>query len=172
MSITSQFSSQCKKIRDYIGSKMDFWWTPIVFSKWVGWTVRGSRVKASLEAKRLPNNAFEGAELVKNCGKLLLMSKMLKKLKEQGHRVLIFSQMTRLLDLLEDYLEYEGYRYERIDGSITGSVRQARVQNHYFSFKIFVHNAPCITTCKVWSELLSYLRRKMYVHGAMNFYPV
>ena len=83
--------------------------------------------KASLEAKRLPNNAFEGAELVKNCGKLLLMSKMLKKLKEQGHRVLIFSQMTRLLDLLEDYLEYEGYRYERIDGSITGSVRQASI---------------------------------------------
>merc|ERR1711935_1305985 len=52
---------------------------------------------------------------------------MLKKLKEQGHRVLIFSQMTRLLDLLEDYLEYEGYRYERIDGSITGSLRQASI---------------------------------------------
>ena len=62
---------------------------------------------------------------------------MLKKLKEQGHRVLIFSQMTRLLDLLEDYLEYEGYRYERIDGSITGSVRQARVQNHFFRAHFF-----------------------------------
>ena len=85
--------------------------------------------KSSLEAKRLPNNAYEGSELVKNCGKLVLMSKMLKKLKEQGHRVLIFSQVTRLLDLLEDYLEYEGYRYERIDGSITGSQRQARDSN-------------------------------------------
>ena len=52
---------------------------------------------------------------------------MLKILKEQGHRVLIFSQMTRLLDLLQDYSEYEGYRYERIDGSITGSVRQASI---------------------------------------------
>jgi len=32
--------------------------------------------------------------------------------------------MTRMLDILEDFLEYEGYRYERIDGSITGSLRQ------------------------------------------------
>merc|ERR1712012_533586 len=44
--------------------------------------------KASLEAKRLPNNAYAGEELIQNCGKLLLMQKMLKKLKEQGHRVL------------------------------------------------------------------------------------
>ncbi len=49
---------------------------------------------------------------------------MLKKLKSEGHRVLIFSQMTLMLDLLEDFLEHEGYRYERLDGGITGSVRQ------------------------------------------------
>ena len=36
-------------------------------------------------------------------------------------------QMTRMLDILEDFLEYEGYRYERIDGSITGSVRQEAI---------------------------------------------
>jgi len=35
--------------------------------------------------------------------------------------------MTRMLDLLEDFLEYEGHRYERIDGSITGSVRQEAI---------------------------------------------
>ena len=49
---------------------------------------------------------------------------MLKKLKAEGHRVLIFSQMTLMLDLLEDFCEWEGYKYERIDGSITGSIRQ------------------------------------------------
>lgn len=49
---------------------------------------------------------------------------MLKKLKEEGHRVLIFSQMTMMLDLLEDFCEAEGYKYERIDGAITGSLRQ------------------------------------------------
>ena len=58
--------------------------------------------------------------LFRACGKLVLMSKMLRKLKETGHRVLIFSQMTKMLDLLEDFLEGEGYKYERIDGSITG----------------------------------------------------
>ena len=62
--------------------------------------------------------------MTKACGKLVLLSKMLKKLKEEGHRVLIFSQMTKMLDLLEDFLEGEGYKYERIDGGITGTLRQ------------------------------------------------
>ena len=62
------------------------------------------------------------------------MSKMLKRLKEQGHRVLIFSQMTRLLDILEDYLEYEGYRYERIDGSITGKCFFLKIESKYTKF--------------------------------------
>ena len=62
--------------------------------------------------------------MIKSCGKLVLLNKMLKKLQEQGHRVLIFSQMTRMLDLLEDFLDGAGYKYERIDGGITGSLRQ------------------------------------------------
>ena len=49
---------------------------------------------------------------------------MLSKLKAKGHRVLIFSQMTKMLDLLEDFLEYLGHKYERIDGSINGADRQ------------------------------------------------
>ncbi len=52
---------------------------------------------------------------------------MLRKLREQGHRVLIFSQMTRMLDILEDFLEYLGYKYERIDGNIAGSERQLSI---------------------------------------------
>ena len=60
-------------------------------------------------------------------GKLVLLSKMLRKLKEQGHRVLIFSQMTKMLDILEDFLDGEGYKYERIDGAITGSQRQEAI---------------------------------------------
>ena len=49
------------------------------------------------------------------------------KLKAQGHRVLIFSQMTRVLDLLEDFFEGHVWKYERLDGTITGSVRQAAI---------------------------------------------
>lgn len=79
---------------------------------------------AALEAPRTANNAFEGSALIKACGKLELLSKMLKELYGTEHRVLIFSQMTKMLDLLEDFLEAENYKYERIDGGITGSMRQ------------------------------------------------
>uniref|UniRef100_A0A0R3XCK4 Helicase C-terminal domain-containing protein n=1 Tax=Hydatigena taeniaeformis TaxID=6205 RepID=A0A0R3XCK4_HYDTA len=79
---------------------------------------------AAEDAPRLPNGAFEGSALRKACGKLELLSAMLQKLKAGGHRVLIFSQMTKMLDLLEDFLEAEGYKFERIDGNVTGQQRQ------------------------------------------------
>ncbi|XP_052717900.1 chromodomain-helicase-DNA-binding protein Mi-2 homolog isoform X6 [Crassostrea angulata] len=79
---------------------------------------------ASNDAPKLPNGMYEGTAMTKACGKLELLSNMMKKLKEKGHRLLIFSQMTKMLDILEDFLEYEGYKYERIDGGITGSMRQ------------------------------------------------
>ncbi|CCC68165.1 hypothetical protein NCAS_0B00810 [Naumovozyma castellii] len=70
---------------------------------------------------------FEGAEpgppyttdehLVFNAGKMIVLDKLLKRLKEKGSRVLIFSQMSRLLDILEDYCFFRGYEYCRIDGS-------------------------------------------------------
>jgi len=83
--------------------------------------------KAADEAPKSVNGAFEISELVKNSGKLVVMQKMMRKLKQRGHRVLIFSQMTRVLDILEDFLEGEGYRYERIDGGITGGTRQEAI---------------------------------------------
>nr|CAB3230448.1 chromodomain-helicase-DNA-binding protein 4 [Phallusia mammillata] len=83
--------------------------------------------KAAEEAPRSANGAFDGTEMTKNGGKLIVLQKMMRKLKDRGNRVLIFSQMTRMLDILEDFLEYEGYRYERIDGTITGLVRQEAI---------------------------------------------
>ncbi|CAB4031235.1 chromodomain-helicase-DNA-binding 4-like isoform X3, partial [Paramuricea clavata] len=79
---------------------------------------------AALEAKKSENGHYEVNELTEGSGKFVLLAKMLKKLKAEGHRVLIFSQMTRVLDLLEDFLEGHGYQYERIDGNITGQMRQ------------------------------------------------
>ncbi len=49
----------------------------------------------SQEAPKYKNGAYEGTALIKACGKLVLLSKMLRKLKEQGHRVLIFSQVSK-----------------------------------------------------------------------------
>ena len=63
------------------------------------------------EASKLPNGAYEGTQMVKSCGKMELLVKMLPKLKEQGHRVLIFSQMTKMLDILEDFCDYMQYKW-------------------------------------------------------------
>jgi len=57
-----------------------------------------------------------GSHLIDNCGKLVLLDKLLTRLAAKGHRVLIFSQMTRMLDILDDYLVSKGYQYCRIDG--------------------------------------------------------
>ncbi|XP_031349384.1 chromodomain-helicase-DNA-binding protein Mi-2 homolog isoform X2 [Photinus pyralis] len=82
---------------------------------------------AAEEAPVGPGGTYELTNLIKASGKLILMAKMLKLLREQGHRVLIFSQMTKMLDVLEDFLEGEGYKYERIDGGITGTLRQEAI---------------------------------------------
>ena len=80
---------------------------------------------------------FQGAEpgppfttdmhLIENSGKMVLLDKLLPKLKARDSRVLIFSQMTRLLDILEDYCLFRGYKYCRIDGSTDGVVRQEAI---------------------------------------------
>lgn len=66
---------------------------------------------------------FEGEHLIENSGKMCLLDKLLKKLQTNGSRVLIFSQMTRLLDILEDYMRWRGFQYRRIDGSTSQELR-------------------------------------------------
>ncbi|KAL9407850.1 hypothetical protein AB3S75_044178 [Citrus x aurantiifolia] len=69
-----------------------------------------------------------GDHLITNAGKMVLLDKLLPKLKERDSRVLIFSQMTRLLDILEDYLMFRGYLYCRIDGNTGGEDRDASIE--------------------------------------------
>ncbi len=64
-----------------------------------------------------------GEHLIENCGKLRLLDKLLARLKEGGHRVLIFSQMTRLLDILEDYCFIRKHDYCRLDGQTPHDLR-------------------------------------------------
>uniref|UniRef100_A0A8C8A3E0 Chromodomain helicase DNA binding protein 9 n=1 Tax=Oryzias sinensis TaxID=183150 RepID=A0A8C8A3E0_9TELE len=65
--------------------------------------------------------------MVQSAGKLVLIDKLLPKMKAGGHKVLIFSQMVRCLDILEDYLIQRRYLYERIDGRVRGNLRQAAI---------------------------------------------
>uniref|UniRef100_A0A4W5JXU5 Chromodomain helicase DNA binding protein 8 n=1 Tax=Hucho hucho TaxID=62062 RepID=A0A4W5JXU5_9TELE len=70
---------------------------------------------------------FHLQALVRSAGKLVLLDKLLPRLKAGGHKVLIFSQMVRCLDILEDYLINKRYLYERIDGRVRGNLRQAAI---------------------------------------------
>ena len=70
---------------------------------------------------------MEGAHLWESCGKMHLLYKLLMRLKSEGHRVLIFTQMTRMLDILEDFCRYTGLEYCRLDGQTNGIVRDEHI---------------------------------------------
>ncbi|KAL9054144.1 MAG: hypothetical protein Q9162_004327 [Coniocarpon cinnabarinum] len=83
---------------------------------------------------------FDGAEpgppyttdehLVNNAAKMVMLDKLLGRLQAQGSRVLIFSQMSRVLDILEDYNVMRGYKYCRIDGSTAHEDRIAAIDEY------------------------------------------
>jgi len=75
--------------------------------------------------------------MIQSSGKLVFLDKLLAKL-HGGHKVLVFSQMTRCLDLIADFLQYKGYLYERIDGTVRGDVRQASIDRFSEDKEIFV----------------------------------
>jgi SNF2 family DNA or RNA helicase len=66
-------------------------------------------------------------QLVQSAGKMVILMKLLPKLQSGGHKVLIFSQMVKVLDLLEELLRLNQYSYERLDGSTGASQRHAAV---------------------------------------------
>jgi superfamily II DNA or RNA helicase len=69
----------------------------------------------------------QGRVLVESCSKMVFLAKLLARLRAQGQRVLIFSQMVRVLDVLEDFCRFNLYPFERIDGSVRGNARQAAI---------------------------------------------
>lgn len=62
--------------------------------------------------------------MLRGSGKLVLLDKLLIRLRETGHRVLIFSQMVRMLDILGEYLQLRHFPFQRLDGSIKGELRR------------------------------------------------
>jgi len=73
-------------------------------------------------------DAIVDESLIQNSGKMRLLDQLLKALISGGHRVLIFSQMSKMLDILEDYLEFRNIKYCRIDGSIPQVERAAQIE--------------------------------------------
>lgn len=94
-------------------------------------------VEGHLPAHYLPS-------VVRLCGKLEMLDRLLPKLKATDHRVLFFSTMTRLLDVMEDYLVWKHYKYLRLDGHTSGNDRGAlidqfnRPDSQYFIFLLSI----------------------------------
>ena len=107
-----------------------------------------SLLNIMMELKKVSNHPymFHGAEervlagstrredqikgLITSSGKMMLLDQLLAKLKKDGHRVLIFSQMVKMLDILGDYLRVRGYQFQRLDGTIPAGPRRMAI-NHF-----------------------------------------
>ncbi|KAG8449686.1 hypothetical protein GDO86_016362 [Hymenochirus boettgeri] len=76
--------------------------------------------------------------LITDSGKLYALDLLLTRLKSHGHRVLIYSQMTRMIDLLEEYMVYRKHTYMRLDGSSKISERRDMVADFQSRTDIFV----------------------------------
>ena len=71
-------------------------------------------------------------------GKMVLLDKLLPKLRKEGHKVLIFSQMVRMIDYIEEYCEYREYPVERLDGRVSGNERQKSIDRFNNNINSFV----------------------------------
>jgi helicase SWR1 len=77
------------------------------------------------DARMRQSIAFPDKRLLQyDCGKLQRLATLLRDLQSGGHRVLIFTQMTKVLDILEQFLNIHGHRYLRLDGSTKVEQRQ------------------------------------------------
>ncbi|KAF9793017.1 SNF2 family N-terminal domain-containing protein [Thelephora terrestris] len=100
-----------------------------------------SLLNIAMELKKAANHPylFDGVEIrtenqeetlkgiVMNSGKMVLLDKLLARLKQDGHRVLVFSQMVRMLDILSDYLALRGYQHQRLDGMVSSDARKKSI---------------------------------------------
>ena len=102
-----------------------------------------SLLNIAIELKKASNHPylFDGAEppsqsreetlrgLIMHSGKMVLLDKLLARLKANSHRVLIFSQMVRMLDILSDYLSLRGYVHQRLDGTVSSETRNRAIDH-------------------------------------------
>jgi SWI/SNF-related matrix-associated actin-dependent regulator of chromatin subfamily A member 5 len=140
-----------KEINLYVGlSEMQVAWYKKILEKDIDAVNGGAGNKESktrllnivMQLRKCCNHPylFEGAEpgppyttdehLVNNAAKMVMLDRLLKRMKAQGSRVLIFSQMSRVLDIMEDYSVMRGYQYCRIDGSTAHEDRIAAIDDY------------------------------------------
>uniref|UniRef100_A0A3P9CS51 Proliferation-associated SNF2-like protein n=1 Tax=Maylandia zebra TaxID=106582 RepID=A0A3P9CS51_9CICH len=77
-------------------------------------------------------------QLVQSSGKFLILDRLLPALKRRGHKVLIFSQMTSILDILMDYCYLRGFHYSRLDGSMSYAERDENMARFSKDPEVFI----------------------------------
>lgn len=80
-----------------------------------------------LAGKERSEDVLKG--LITSSGKMMLLDQLLTKLKKDNHRVLIFSQMVKMLDILGDYLHLRNYQFQRLDGTIAAGPRRMAIDH-------------------------------------------
>lgn len=83
---------------------------------------------AELSALTPLQSMYIGDQIFRVSGKLQLLDNILHKMKATDHRILIFSQFKRVLDMLSEYMEYRNYRYLRFDGSVKDEDRSRMIR--------------------------------------------
>ncbi|KAF3777906.1 CHROMATIN REMODELING 5 protein [Nymphaea thermarum] len=76
------------------------------------------------------NDSCKVQRIIMSSGKLVILDKLLIRLRETKHRVLIFSQMVRMLDILAEYLSLRGFQFQRLDGSTRADLRH-QAMDHF-----------------------------------------
>ncbi|KAI9091778.1 SNF2 family N-terminal domain-containing protein [Phlyctochytrium arcticum] len=82
-------------------------------------------------ARMISNNRNDAiVDILSSSGKMVLLDKLLTRMKAEGRRVLIFSQMVNMLNILADYLNLKGLQYQRLDGTVQSEARK-RAMDHF-----------------------------------------
>ncbi|KAG5662460.1 hypothetical protein KAF25_004878 [Fusarium avenaceum] len=103
------------------------------------WPTKEMLPKPDHEKKGFTNISVPSMQrFVTDSGKLAKLDSLLFKLKNEGHRVLLYFQMTRMIDMMEEYLTYRNYKYCRLDGSTKLEDRRDTVHDFQTRPEIFI----------------------------------
>uniref|UniRef100_A0A0G4HPX4 Uncharacterized protein n=1 Tax=Chromera velia CCMP2878 TaxID=1169474 RepID=A0A0G4HPX4_9ALVE len=97
----------------------------------------GSGVNSDLEIMRKVVFPDKGV-LLRDCGKFVVLKDLLLRLRREGHKVLLFTQMAKVLDTLEPFINYLNFKYVRLDGGMKPDERMRVVTNFNNNDKIFM----------------------------------
>lgn len=108
--------------------------------------LEGLELFETRETEKLMSNGSNGfskiqvpdfKRLINDCGKMGVLDSLLKRLHSEKHRCLIFCQMTKMMDIIEEYLSWMQYTYFRMDGSTQINDRRDMVDEFQKNDKIF-----------------------------------